>query len=231
MIATALRASVPVASGTLAFHLDKPVGFDFEPGQAIDLVLGDSQRHTFSLANAPYENELVIATRMREGSAYKRVLGELQPGAALCIDGPFGSLALQRERAALLIAGGIGITPFRSMLRQAAHERSAQRVVLLYSNRRPGDAAFLGELQALERERPEAFTLVATMTAMSRTPQPWSGARGPIDETLIAPSMAVLARPICYVVGPPAMAESLIATLSEMGVADADIRIESFYGY
>lgn len=159
---TTLRAQQPVAHGTRAFHFDKPAGFAFEPGQAIDVVLpeppdGDPQsaRHTFSIVSAPFENELVVATRMRD-SAFKRALGKLPVGAGITIEGPSGSLTLHQDRArpAVFIAGGIGITPFMSILRQAAHDHLAQRLVLLYSNRRPEDAAFLAELQALEQQHP-----------------------------------------------------------------------------
>ena len=233
---TTLRNREPIAHGTLAFHFDKPAGFRFEPGQAIDLVLhelGDTPdaRHTFSIASAPFEDELVVATRMRD-SAFKRALGALPAGAGVAIDGPFGELTLHadRMRPAVLIAGGIGITPFRSMLRQAARDRLAQRLVLLYSNRRPEDAAFLVELQALERQHAD-FRLIATMTAMHQSDVPWGGSIGPIDADLLERAAATLARPVYYVVGPPAMAEAMRLTLNDFGVADADIRDEAFYGY
>jgi len=234
---TTLRAREPVAQGTMAFHLDKPAGFAYEAGQAIDLVLPEptadaqSARHTFSLVSAPFEGELVVATRMRD-SAFKRALGALPVGAGIAIEGPAGSLTLHtdRTRAAVLIAGGIGITPFISMLRQAAHDRSAQRLVLLYSNRRPEDAAYLHELQALEQQH-RHFTLLATMTAVSQSIEPWSGLQGPIDEPLLKRAAADLTRPIYYVAGPPAMAEALRLTLNDIGVDDDAIRSEAFYGY
>jgi ferredoxin-NADP reductase len=235
---TKLRARHQVAHDTLAFHFDKPAGFAFQPGQAIDLVLPDPSggdalisRHAFSIVSAPFENELVIATRMRN-SAFKRALGAVPVGASVAVEGPFGSLSLHTERArpAVLIAGGIGITPFVSMLRQAAHDQRALRLVLLYSNRRPEDAAFLAELQALERQHRD-MRLIATMTAMSRSSEPWTGQRGPIDEALLRRTIAELIRPTCYVVGPPAMAQALRLALNEAGVAEDDIRSEEFYGY
>ncbi|WP_442909706.1 FAD-dependent oxidoreductase, partial [Hydrogenophaga sp.] len=140
-----LQAREEVAGGTMAFYFQRPAGFAFKAGQAIDLILpatvapgGQSQRHTFSLVSAPFESELVIATRMRD-SAFKRALKMLPIGGLVEIEGPFGSLTLHNERArpAIFIAGGIGITPFMSMLRQATHDRLPQEMVLLYSNRRP----------------------------------------------------------------------------------------------
>ena len=233
-----LRGREKVAHGTMAFHFDKPAGFTFKPGQAIDVVLleppaGDAQsaRHTFSIVSAPFENQLVIATRMRD-SAFKRALGALPIGAGIAIDGPSGSLTLHNDRArpAVFIAGGIGITPFMSTVRQADHDGLQQRLVLLYSNRRPEDAAYLAELQELEQRNPR-FHLIATMTLMSSSSQPWTGSQGPIDAALVKHATAELTKPIYYLAGPPGMVEAMRQTLNDVGVNDNDIRSEEFYGY
>jgi ferredoxin-NADP reductase len=236
---TTLRRRQPVAEGTQAFHFDKPAGFDFRPGQAIDLILplpgvaADSQdaRHAFSIVSAPHENELVVATRMRD-SAYKRALGALPDGAAVQVDGPFGALTLHRNpaRAGVLIAGGIGITPFMSMLRHAAHQQTPQDLLLLYSNRRPEDTAFLAELQQLAQANPR-FRLAATMTEMGRSSQPWRGETRVIDSALIRQQTAGLPAPIFYVSGPPGLVQAMQQTLVAAGVDEDDVRSEEFYGY
>ena len=233
-----LQRREELAHGTMAFHFDKPAGFSFKPGQAIDLILSDpavsgteSARHAFSIVSAPHEGELVVATRMRD-SAFKNALARLPIGATAEIDGPFGSLTLHNklDRAAVFIAGGIGITPFMSMLRHAASNALQQRLVLLYSNRRPEDSAFLSELQRLEGEN-RNFRLVATMTQMGESRLPWMGETGQIDEALLKRVAAELADPIYYVAGPPAMVGALRDTLERAGVDRDDIRSEEFYGY
>ena len=233
-----LHSRVEVAEGTMAFRFERPPGFDFKPGQAVDLMPGatlqtyaQAPRHAFSLASAPFEGELEIATRMRD-STYKRALASLPVGATAVLEGPFGSLTLHKDssRSAVFIAGGIGITPFLSMLRQAAHDRRPQLLSLLYSNRRPEDAAFLEELHRLERENPR-FRLVATMTEMTNSSLPWQGEIRLIDADLIAFTARGLADPIYYVAGPPAMVEGLRKTLNSAGIDDDDIRSEEFYGY
>lgn len=236
--ASKLRGREQVAHGTMAFHFDKPAGFSFKPGQAIDLVLlepptadAQSARHTFSIVSAPFENELVVATRMRD-SAFKRALGALPIGASVAIEGPFGSLTLHNDRArpAVFIAGGIGITPFKSIVAQAAEDGLEQRLVLLYSNRRPEDAAYLTELQELERRNPH-FRLTATMTLMSSSSQAWTGSQGLIGAAFVKRATAELSKPICYLAGPPGMVEAMRQTLNDAGVNDDDIRSEEFYGY
>ena len=234
-----LEGRSEVAEGTMAFHFAKPDGFTFKPGQAIDLVLpaleggGDptAARHAFSIVSAPFEPDLMVATRMRD-STYKRELKALPAFATAKIEGPFGSLTLHKNaaRGALLVAGGIGITPFMSMIRQAAKDQSPQRIVLLYSNRRPEDSAFLGELGDLARRNPN-FTLVATMTGMERSGVTWKGLSRMVDAAMVREAAQGLADPIAYLAGPPAMVSALKGVLAGAGIDEDDIRSEEFFGY
>jgi len=233
-----LKKREEVAEGTMAFHFDKPAGFSFKSGQAIDVILinppaGDaaSGRHTFSLVSAPFQDDLVVATRMRD-SVFKRALKSMSIGSSMRLEGPFGSLVLHnnRSRPAVFIAGGIGITPFMSILRQAAKDQLPQRLILLYSNRRPEDAAFLAELQQLEQQN-KNFRLVATMTEMDKSSRPWKGQTRMIDEDLVKKINGDLSAPIYYLAGPPGMVEAVRQTLSHAGIDDDDIRSEEFYGY
>lgn len=233
-----LQGREEVAERTMAFHFGKPEGFSFRPGQAIDLILrgavqdaAEPPRHAFSIVSAPHENELVVATRMR-GSAFKNALATLPIGAPVDIEGPFGSLTLHRnaDRPALFIAGGIGITPFMSMLRHAAHGGLQQDLVLLYSNRRPQDSAFIAELQRMQAENPR-FRLIATMTAIEGSHGSWTGETRKIDAAFLAEVAAQLANPVYYVAGPPAMVGALRDALEQAGADADDIRSEEFYGY
>ena len=237
VLKSSLLSRETVAEGTMAFHLQKPAGFEFKPGQAIELVLDvaelaeDLKRHAFSIVSAPHETELTVATRMRD-SAYKRALGSLQAGANVGIDGPFGSMTLHNNvsRPACFIAGGIGITPFMSMLRHATEVRSAHHLLLIYANRRPKDAAFLAELEEMARLN-DHFRLIATMTDADESVAQWSGERRRIDAAFLTSALADLPSAINYVTGPPAMVAAVRAALSAAGIDDDDVRSEEFFGY
>lgn len=228
-----------IAEGTMAFHLEKPAEFIHRPGQAMDLILSRQHtdnhsvdtRHAFSIVSAPHEDELVIATRMRD-SIFKRTLGSLSIGTLVQIEGPFGSLTLHENTACagVLIAGGIGVTPFISMLRHATKHQTPQDLLLLYSNRRPEDAAFLAELQQLEAQNPR-FRLSATMTDMERSAQSWGGATRKIDSAWIKQAVAGLTDPLFYVSGPPTMVAAVRQMLVTAGMDEEDVRSEEFYGY
>lgn len=234
-----LKGREVIARDTVAFTFDRPAGFMFKPGQAVDVTLIDppqtdakGARRAFSIVSAPYENDLVVATRMRD-SAFKRILGTMPIGGRVQVEGPFGSLTLHgsRWRPAVFIAGGIGITPFISMLRQVAHDELPRSITLLYSNRRPEDAAFLEELHQFERANRGWFKLLATMTDPEGTGQPWAGRSGLIGPELVRSVIVRPSAPVFYVVGPPAMVAGMRQTLSRMGIDDDDIRSEDFSGY
>jgi ferredoxin-NADP reductase len=227
-----------VAEGTMAFHFAKPPNFQFRPGQSVDITLldppetdGEGNTRTFSIASAPFEGELVIATRMRD-SAFKRVLRQAALGTKLKVEGPSGSFVLHRkvEKPAVFLAGGIGITPFRSMILEAAHEKTPHQLYLFYSNRRPEDAAFLDELTEAAKQNPN-FHLIATMTEVEKSSQKWKGQSGFIDEQMLTKHLPSLEGPIYYLAGPPAMVAAMRGILTKAGVDEDDIRTEEFSGY
>lgn len=222
----------------MAFHFERPPGFDFEAGQFANFTLVDAPEsddagdmRTFSLASAPSQSELMIATRMRD-TAFKRCLKTLPDGAPLEVDGPYGEFTLRGDtsRPVAMLAGGIGITPFLSMLRHAAREPHGRRLYLFYANRRPEDAAFLDELRELERANPN-IRMIATMAEMATSTRPWSGETGFVDEAMIRKALGDLVRPIYYVAGPPGMVAAMTQLLTRAGVAKDAVIAEEFAGY
>lgn len=227
-----------VAERTMAFQFEKPEGFTFKAGQSIDMTLmnpsetdGEGNGRAFSIASAPDEGLLLVATRMRD-TAFKRVLGTMPIGSQVKIEGPFGNLVLHNDqaRAGVFLAGGIGITPFRSILLRAAREQLPHRLFLFYANRRPEDAPFLQELEALQRLNP-SYIFIPTMTDMSRSHRPWQGETGVINQELLAKHLTSAAAPIYYIAGPPGMVEAMRTLLNGIRVDDDDIRTEEFAGY
>jgi ferredoxin-NADP reductase len=235
---TKLKSREEVAERTMAFRFEKPAGFTFTPGQFIDLTLlnppktdAEGNGRTFSIASAPDEDFLMVATRMRD-TAFKQVLKHLPLGSEVKMEGPSGDLKLHHDesRAAVVLAGGIGITPFRSILLNAATETLPISIFLFYANRRPEDAAFLDELQELEKRNPR-FELIACMSEMEKSHRSSQGESGVIDAKLLAKHLEGVVSPIYYVTGPPAMVKAMHAMLADTGVDDDNIRIEEFSGY
>ncbi len=238
IVTSKLLSRQEVAEGTMAFRFERPSNWAFKAGQYLDITLIDPPEtdaegnvRSFSIASGPREESLMVATRMRD-TAFKRVLKKMPFGTAVEIAGPSGDLTLQDDftRAAVFLAGGIGITPFRSMICQAAAERLRHHIFLFYSNQRPEDASFLDELRGLEGDNPN-FKLIATMTEMERSLLSWNGETGSINQEMLGRCLKGAASPIYYIAGPPAMVKGLHEMLKKAGINDKDIRAEEFAGY
>lgn len=235
---TRLTSREMIAEQTMAFHFEKPSGFEYKAGQFIRLTLieppetdDEGKGRTFTLASAPYEEDLMVATRIRP-TAFKRVLTTMPLGTEVTLGGPFGSFVLHDDpaRPAVFLAGGIGITPFRSILSQAAKSKLPHHLLLFYSNHRPDDAAFLEEIRELEEENPN-YRLIATMTEMKGSNHPWRGETGHVDKKMLARFIGNLIGPIYYAAGPPAMVTGMREMLNNAGASEDVIRFEEFSGY
>jgi len=233
-----LKDRKEIANGTIAVFFNKPENFEFVAGQSIGLTLinpsetdAKGNMRTLSLASAPYELDLMVATRVRD-AAFKRELNRIPLGTPVKIEGPFGFMTLHKTttRPAVFLAGGIGITPFRSMVCQATKTLLNQELILFYSNRRPEDSAFLVDLKELEK-RHSNFTLVATMTNLENSQLPWNGEKGYINKEMLTRFVRDLRQPVYYIAGPPALESALREVLQEVGVEEDDINSESFSGY
>ncbi|MCC7306028.1 MAG: FAD-dependent oxidoreductase [Acidobacteria bacterium] len=227
-----------IAEGTMAFHFEKPAGFEYKAGQFGDYTLlnpsetdAEGNIRGFSLASAPYEDYLMAATRMRD-TAFKRVMKTLEIGTGLILDAPYGSFTLHNntKTAAVFLTGGIGITPVRSIILQATHDKRPHKIFLFNSNRRPEDSAFLDDLTKAQEENPN-FTFVGTMTDMANSKQEWNGEIGFINKEMLLKHITDLTIPIYYLCGPASMVTAMRRLLNDAGVDDDNIRTEEFSGY
>jgi ferredoxin-NADP reductase len=235
---TKLKSKDEIAAGTMSFRFEKPEGFAFKAGQFGDFTLVDPSEtdaegdiRGFSLASAPYEGDLMFATRMRD-TAFKRVLRTMNVGAEITLDAPYGSFTLHNNTKipAVFLTGGIGVTPVRSIVLQAAHDRLPHKIFLFDSNRRPEDSPFLDELLNAQRQNPN-YTFVGTMTEMEKSDQKWDGETGYITKAMLEKYVGDLTLPIYYLAGPASMVTAMRKTLNEAGVDDDNIRTEEFSGY
>jgi ferredoxin-NADP reductase len=192
---------------------------------------GAGEARVFSIANAPHDTDLQMVTRLRDSSSFKQALKSMPDGAALQIAGPLGSFTKDtgHARPTVFLAGGIGITPFLSMLRYADHRNDLTQTTLFYSNRSPADAAMLEELQNLDTANPE-FALVATMTDL-QDGDDWQGETGYINAAMLARHLNDTKTPIYYCVGPGRFVSSMSEMLTSANVDAANIRLEQFGGY
>ena len=234
-----MRATVAakrgVAKGTLLVLFAVDDYPDYRPGAYFWVELPDrghadekGLRRHISLVTSPTEAGVVgLATRLRD-TAFKRTLAALEIGDAVEVEEPKGSFLLPDDREAdyVFVAGGIGITVFRSMLRYIADTAQPYRVTLVYSNRDRESAAFLDQLEELER-RIDGLRVVLTMTDEPG----WEGETRRLDADVLADILGELGSKTFLVAGPPAMAEAVTDSLLAAGVPEARVRADKFSGY
>ena len=226
-----------VAKGTLLVTFDLAgEDVDFEPGQYFFVTLLDppyeddkGPRRHITVVTSPNERGVLgLATRLRD-TAFKKSLQQLPIGTEVEVEPPKGKFTLPEDtsRPLVFVAGGIGITVFRVMLRYMDEESLPYRVTLLYSNRNREEAAFLDELGDLEDRRPE-FRLVATMT----DDPDWEGEQRRMDARFFRDHVGDLLDEATFMVaGPPPMVEAMKEALAEAGVAEERVIAERYSGY
>ena len=233
-----LLAREVVAEDTIACQIERPEGFEFEVGQYLDVALVDPRfvdaqgnSRSMSIASAPHEPELTVLMRVRD-SAYKRSIAALPIGSPLIIEGPADDLGLRRVwgKRLALVAGGVGVAPFMSLLRDAKRRGDGLEATLFYSNRRPEDAPWLDVLEALSREVP-GFSYVPVMTRMSDSSRPWEGETERLGIPLFERYLPQLVGARYFISGSTLLVSALCQELERAGVPPRDIRIEMYSGY
>jgi ferredoxin-NADP reductase len=224
-----------VAKGTLFVRFAAEDYPDYRPGAYFWVELphrghDDEKglRRHISLATSPTERGVVgLATRLRD-TAFKKTLAELEVGDEVQVEEPKGSFLLPEDTRTdyVFVAGGIGITVFRSMLRFIADEGLPYRVTLVYSNRDRESAAFLDELEELER-RIDGLRVVLTMT----DDPAWEGETRHVDASVIGELVGGLEGKVFLVAGPPEMAQAVADSLTGAGLPEERVLADKFSGY
>lgn len=210
----------------VTFRFERPDGYSFKAGQWFTLQLETDEgpeSHTFSHSTAPGDDYLELTTRISP-SAYKQALDALLPGTMVHINGPGGRLSVADgvTRVAFL-AGGVGVTPIRSILRDAAARgRRFDDALLLYGNRDASCVPFLSEFEAMSE-------LGVRVVVVYERPTPeWPGESGFITADIVRRHLDISDGRQIYVTGPPVMVSAIENVLDQLDVEEGRRRIERF---
>ena len=218
-----------VKSIKLGFDVQR---FDFKPGQymMMELDVNDPENgntRSLSIASSPTENFLLFSTKISQ-TLFKQKFNSLKIGDKVKVKGPMGIFVLKEDaKEIVLLGGGIGITPFRDMIKYATDKKLQLKIKLLYSNRTPADIVYKNEWHVFERENPN-LKVVNTITDDTTG---WKGKTGRINEEMIRESCNDMNNAMFYICGPPGMVEGLSTLLKSMNISPANIKIEKFVGY
>ena len=227
-----VRVLEHVSLGDYAFSVrfERPSTFSFLPGQYMFITTGTGTtaltKH-LTISSSPSDPYLEV-TKGSTGHPYAESLRELKAGDVVVLRGPYGDFTIRGEYGKVaFIAGGIGITPFWSMIRSSADMRLDTDISLLYSVKTEPEILFREKLTATSHAN---LHLSVAITVTEPGPG-WTGRTGRINRTMIEQEIPDWRERVFFVSGPPVMVNAIIASLREMEFMEDHIRYESFTGY
>ncbi|MAG59681.1 hypothetical protein CMO96_02740 [Candidatus Woesebacteria bacterium] len=234
-----IRAIKQEAKGTKTFVFDKPPNLKYKSGQSfhftVDLKYPDDRgvtRH-FTLSSSPTEENIQFTTRIRPQSGFKKTLDEMSVGDEIKVHGLGGEFVLDSDTTSIpqvFVAGGIGITPFRSIFKYIVDKNLKVPVHLIYSNSIPEEIAFKEDLDKMA-SRHTNMQITYTVTKPEESKQKWSGHTSRVDKTLISQIASKYQNPVFWLCGPPAFVSAMEDVLEEMKIPEERIKIDKFSGY
>jgi ferredoxin-NADP reductase len=210
--------------------------FEYRPGQfafyeldTLDFPDARGKRRHFTISSSPTEKGILMCTTRMRGSGFKETLRQAPLGYEITVGTPLGNFNIPEgeTRQHVFIAGGIGVTPYRSMLRYAADAKKPLNVLMLYFNHSSADITFRQELEDIARKMP-TFSAVHVLSE----PEPgWTGERGKLDERLFRKWVTDADRKLFWISGPPPMVTAYKDLIKQVGISDESIRTDTFTGY
>lgn len=221
-----LTAKKEEVSNVVSFTFQSKEALLWKAGQFMRYHIEDprsDERATdryFTIASAPFEKNLILTTRFdpEDGSTFKKDLKNMQVGSVIEAQPPSGEFVVDDpDQEYVFIAGGIGITPFRSILLQLDYEKKPINIILLYANR-DNNIVYRDELEEISTKNP-AFKISYIIDPQR------------IDEATIKQFVPDLIKPVFYVSGPKPMVQAMEKMLVDMGIPENHIKHDYFPGY
>ena len=223
-----------IAQDTYTFYFEKPQ-FEFSAGQYLRIVLNNPSLvpnfHVFTISSSPTENDFLAFTTRDTKSKFKKCLLELEENSIVEIYAPLGDFILDENetRSIVFIAGGIGITPFRSILMDIKDKPLSLSIKLLISFKNKSDEIFMNELREIHSSNISIYETLTRETEENL--KGWNGLIGRINSDMILNVSKSIENTCFYVCGPVGLVTDIENILNSLGIQKNNIISEKFYGY
>lgn len=233
-----LKQAVQIASDAAEFIFSSDSPLNFKPGQYLEWTLGheksDSRgnRRYFTIASSPTEKDLRLGVKFYpEGSSFKKALLDMKEGDTVIASQLAGDFVLprNREKKLVFIAGGIGITPFRSMIKYLIDMKQRRDVVLIYANKRKIDVAYKDLLNSASRIL--GMKIIHVITDQKNMSMQPALRTGRVDERVILEEIKDWKERTFYISGPPSMVENTEKVIKNLGLGRSQIKTDFFPGF
>ncbi len=234
-----LKSKIKIAQNTFNFAFESTKPLQFQPGQYAEWTLahenpdGRGNRRYFTISSSPTEKELQIGIKIfSDSSSFKKNLAAMNVGNTITVSHATGDFLLPKDQTKKLvfIAGGIGITPFRSMIQYLLDKNEKRDIVLIYSNKTPEDVAYADVFDRAKQRLgiKVIYTISDSSSAQLAT---WQGRVGFVDKKLIETEVDDYRERMFYISGPFAMVECFESMLKGMKVKHKNIKTDFFPGF
>ena len=228
---TYVKEIIPRTHNVTSFRFPRPAALEYKAGQFFFITLkadGRELKKHFSFSSSPTEKAHIEFTKKLSDSDFSTALKALKPGDWARIDAPYGKFTFEGEHEKIgLLAGGIGITPFKSICQYCTDMHLDTKVTLLYGNRTENDIAFRKELETLQQQNRNLKVVLILNEADSN----WKGATGLITADMIKKEIPDYKETTFYTCGPPKMVEIMKKLVTQMGLPEVQLKREYFTGY
>jgi ferredoxin-NADP reductase len=189
---------------------------------------GKELMHPLSISSSPTDQDFIEFTKKLTGSEYSMRLREMRPGDWTRIDGPYGKFTCDCESEKILfLAGGIGITPFFSIMKYCTVKKLPTGLKLLYGVKSENEIVFKNELEEMQLQNPNLRVVFVVFEPSLA----WTGRRGIITPDVISSEVPDFREHIFYICGPPGMVIAMQKLAASLGLPETQIRVESFAGH
>jgi len=214
-----------------SFRFSRPLSFEYKAGQFMFVTIpsedGELKKH-FTISSSPTEPDFIELTKKLTGSSYSNALDSLQIGEKAKIDAPYGKFTFDKKiKKMVMLSGGIGITPLRSMCKYSTDMQLENNILLLYGNKTVEDIVYKEEFDYLQKKNNN----LKVIYTLNNPPSKWEGYTGYIDAELIKKEVSDYASRVFYICGPPAMVKAMKKLLQELKISLEQIKTENFFGY
>jgi glycine betaine catabolism B len=228
---TSIKEIIPRTSDVASFRFPRPAELSYKPGQYMLVTIKFAEKellHPFSISSSPTEKDHIEFTKKFTPNEYSVVLKTLKPGDWARIDAPYGKFTFEGEYPKIaLLTGGIGITPFRSIIKYCTDMGLSTDIALFYGCRKSGDIAFRDEFEGMQARNKN----LRVMLTVNEPNGDWTGSVGNISAEMVKKGMPDYKERVFFACGPPGMVQAMTNLIKGMGLPETQLKLESFAGH
>jgi ferredoxin-NADP reductase len=222
---------IPRTADVTSYRFPRPVELTYQPGQYFIITIKQDSKeltHHFSFSSSPTEKEHFEFTKKLSEHEYALALKSAKIGDWAKIDAPYGQFTFDGEYPKIvLLAGGIGITPFISIIKNATDKRLDAKITLFYGCRTENDIAFREELESMQNENKN----LKVVCIVNQPSSQWTGETGIINAEIIKKALPDYKENVFYICGPPPMVKAMETIIESLGLPKNQMKQEYFTGY